>query len=170
MNTFIKFSLAGVLLGLSTTMQGQLSLSDRMYLRMERSNAAASRSTQESTTTLAFAKIAQGFTRADLEAEGVYVSSVRGDIALVSLATAELDRVASLPCVERLEVSRRVRHTMDKARAASGVDKMHTAYQLDHPYTGKGVIAAIVDEGLDPNHINFRNEDGTSRLAFLTHI
>lgn len=165
-----RFTVAALLISTATSLSAQLSLSDRMYMRMERSGTANSRSAEDSETTLVFIKLAQGATRSDLEAEGVNVSTVRGDIALAAVATTDLDRVASLPCVERLEVSRRVRHTMDCARAASGVDKMQQGYQLDQPYTGKGVIAAVVDEGLDANHANFRNEDGTSRIAFLSQI
>lgn len=165
-----RITAAALLLGVTTSMSAQLSLSDRMYLRMEHSRMAGSRSGEKATNTLAFAKIAKGYTRADLEAEGVHVSTVKGDIALVNVVTDDIERVAALPCIERLEVSRRVRHTMDRARAASGVDKLHEGYELDHPYTGKGVIAAVCDEGLDANHINFRDENGKSRIAFLSHI
>ena len=171
MNFNRSFIIAALLLGASGSASAQLSLSDRMYLRMEQTaQAPKSRSSVDSGQTLAFIKLAPGADTAALEAEGVQVSSTIGDIALVSVATADLDRVASLPCVERLEISRRVRHTMDRAREYSTVDPMHQGYQIDQPYTGKGVIAAVVDEGLDANHINFRNSDGTSRLAFLSHI
>ena len=169
MKTICKITMLAAMLGISAGMSAQLSLSDRMYLRMERQRTPVSRSA-DNDNIFAFAKIAKGCTRADLEAEGVHVSSVRGDIALLTVESYDLDRVASLPCIERLEVSRKVRHTMDKARQASGVDKMHQGYQLDQPYTGKGVLAGVVDEGLDANHVNFRNDDGSSRIAFLTQI
>jgi len=152
-------------------MTAQLSLSDRMYLRMEQATKpATSRSTTSEGTTLAFAKLATGATRADLEAEGIIVSTLRGDIALVTVATADLERVAALPCIDRLEISRPVHHNMDRGRAASGVDKMQNGIEIDQPYTGKGVLAGIVDEGLDANHINFRNPDGTSRIGLLSQI
>ena len=165
-----RITAAALLLGMTTTMSAQLSLSDRMYLRMEQSRAAGSRSGEKLSNILAFAKIAKGFTKADLEAEGVHVSNLIGDIALVNVAADDVERVAALPCIERLEISRRVRPTMDRARAASGVDKLHEGYELDHPYTGKGVIAAVCDEGIDANHINFRDENGNSRIALLSHI
>ena len=37
------------------------------------------------------------------------------------------------------------------------------------PYTGKGVITGIVDQGVDPHHINFRYSDGQSRIEALWH-
>lgn len=172
-----KRNIAGVLLiALAGSAAAQLSLSDKMYMRMERGvnpdrhDSGARVAGRLPDITLGFIKIAPGFDRAALESEGVHVSTVRGDIALVSVRTADVDRVASLPCVERMEVSRRIRATMDKARAVSGVDLLHAGELIDHPYTGKGVIAGIVDEGLDANHINFRNDDGTSRLGYLGHI
>ena len=114
-----RITAAALLLGMTTTMSAQLSLSDRMYLRMEQSRAAGSRSGEKLSNILAFAKIAKGFTKADLEAEGVHVSNLIGDIALVNVAADDVERVAALPCIERLEISRRVRPTMDRARAAS---------------------------------------------------
>ena len=94
-----RFTVAALLIITATSLSAQLSLSDRMYMRMERSGTANSRSAEDSETTLVFIKLAQGATRSDLEAEGVNVSTVRGDIALAAVATADLDRVASLPCV-----------------------------------------------------------------------
>lgn len=176
----IRLLLGGILfVGCAISSFAQLSLSDKALLRSQRMeqrgllNATnpckAAPVANVAHRTLAMVRLANGFSRADLEAEGVNVSAVRGDIALVSIATTDVERVACLPCVGDIRLSRMMRTAMSNARAAAGVDKMHRGEKLDHPYTGKDVVVGIVDVGLDPNHINFRNEDGTSRVGYLCH-
>ncbi|MBQ2046602.1 MAG: peptidase, partial [Muribaculaceae bacterium] len=115
-------------------------------------------------------KFAEGATVQDLEAEGVNIVRTRGDIALVSMPIDEVERISSLKQIKTLQLSRKVLAKMDKVRTAMGVDKIHSGTDLPQAYTGKGVVAGIVDQGLDPNHINFRNTDGSSRIQQLTHI
>lgn len=115
-------------------------------------------------------KLAEGATAQDLEAEGVNVVRTRGDIALVSMPIDDVERISNLKQIKTLQLSRKVLAKMDKVRTAMGVDKIHTGSDLPQAYTGKGVVTGIVDQGLDPNHINFRNTDGTSRIQQLTHI
>lgn len=117
-----------------------------------------------------FVKLGDGATAEQLKAEGMNVFAVRGDIALVSMPVAEVERMAELPCVKQLELSRPVAQKMDRVRANMGVDKIHAGAGLPQAYTGKGVIAGIVDNGFDVHHINFRNEDGSSRVKQLSHI
>lgn len=117
-----------------------------------------------------FVKLSDGATAEQLEAEGMHVFSVRGDIALVSMPVTDVERMSQLQCVKQLELSRPVAQKMDKVRASMGVDKIHAGEGLPQAYTGKGVIAGIVDNGFDVNHINFRNEDGSSRIKQMSHI
>ena len=51
-----------------------------------------------------------------LEEEGVKVLRVRGNIAIVSLPVSDVERVASLKCVSRMELPRRVYQKMDVVR------------------------------------------------------
>ena len=118
----------------------------------------------------AFVTIAPGFSEADLTAAGAEVLSVMGDIAIVTLPTDKVEEFASLPCVKSMNLGRKMKATLDNARRIGGVDDIHNGIDLPRPYTGKGVCAGIVDQGFDPNHINFRNEDGTSRIKFLAHM
>ncbi|MDE6288696.1 MAG: peptidase, partial [Muribaculaceae bacterium] len=162
--------------GLAGTAEGRLSLADRMLLR---SNSAATRTAMHAPSkgaaatadnTLVFIVLADGAGADDLIAEGVSVSTVRGNIALASVATADLERVSELPAVSRLEISRLKAPRLDRARQSGGVSAIHEGLKLDQPFTGKGVVAGIVDAGLDPNHINFRDENGRSRIEYLGHV
>lgn len=177
-----KLLLTATLLGgFALSAMGQLALDDAMLLRHQRAEQQGLRSATSplkaaparsgsAHCSLAFIKLADGASADDLEAMGVHVSRVRGDIALVSIPTDIVEEVAASASVQRLELSRVRNIQMSNARAAAGVNACHEGLDVDHPYTGAGVICGIYDSGLDANHVNFRNEDGTSRFGYLGHI
>lgn len=119
---------------------------------------------------LAIIKMAPGSTEDDLRAEGVNVLRSRCGFAFVSVPVDDVERVSSLKSVRRMQLARPVKQNMKYARAATGVDKIHQGLGLPQAYTGKGVVCGIVDGGIDPNHINFRNADGTSRVGWLAKL
>ncbi|MDZ4701069.1 MAG: S8 family serine peptidase [Rhodothermales bacterium] len=51
----------------------------------------------------------------------------------------------------------------DKVRLETRVDRVHRELGM----TGEGVIVAILDRGIDYEHPDFRNEDGTTRILFI---
>lgn len=105
-----------------------------------------------------------------LEEQGVKVLRVRGNIAIVSLPVADVERVASLKCVHRIELPRRVYQKMDVVRKEIGIDKIHQGLELPQAYTGKGVVTGIVDGSIEANHINFLKSDGTTRFGYISKI
>lgn len=118
----------------------------------------------------AIVQLAPGASASDLEADGVQVLGSRHGFAFIAVDADRAEDVSRLKCVRRMELGRTRTFKLDKARAASGVDKIHAGIDLPQPYTGKGVITGIVDGGFDPNHINFRNADGTSRIGQFTTV
>lgn len=118
----------------------------------------------------AIVQLADGASASDLEGEGVQVLGSRHGFAFVVVDIDKAEDVSRYQCVRRMELGRTRALKMDKARAASGVDKIHAGLDLPQPYTGKGVLAGIVDGGFDPNHVNFRNADGTSRICQFTTV
>ncbi|RYD74284.1 MAG: hypothetical protein EOP84_20145, partial [Verrucomicrobiaceae bacterium] len=52
---------------------------------------------------------------------------------------------------------------LDVARVESGVDAAIARFGV----TGKGVIVATLDRGIDWKHSDFRNEDGTTRIKWI---
>lgn len=53
----------------------------------------------------------------------------------------------------------------DKSRLTTGVDLVHGASgELPQAFTGKGVVAGIVDVGFDFGHITFKDKEGRSRI------
>ena len=120
--------------------------------------------------TMAMVELKDQNSRADLEAQGVRVLRVRGNIAIVVAPIKDIERIADLKCVRRMELPRRVYQKMDVVRKEIGVDKIHQGVDLPQAYTGKGVVTGIVDGGIDPNHINFLKPDGSTRFGYISKI
>ena len=105
-----------------------------------------------------------------LRESGAEVLHSRLGFAFANVALDNVERVASLPCVRRMEFGNTYRPMLRNARAATGVDKIHQGQGLPQAYTGKGVVCGIVDTGIDPNHINFKDADGKSRVRVFSNI
>ena len=122
------------------------------------------------TNTMAMVELNGQDGRAELEAQGVKVLRMRGNIAIVVVPLADIERISGLKAVRRMELPRRMYQKMDIVRKEIGVDKIHQGIDLPQAYTGKGVVTGIVDGGIDPNHINFLKPDGTTRFGYIGKI
>lgn len=100
--------------------------------------------------------------------DGIEVMKCRAGFAIVTMPRTEIERVASHRNVKSFSLSRPVNMKMDRARLVSGIDKIHTGEGLPSKFTGKGVVAGVVDNGIDPNHVNFLFPDGTSRISMFS--
>lgn len=123
----------------------------------------------------AFVTMAPGATREDLEAEGFSVMAVRGNIAVCMVPFDKAETMAASKAVKTMSIGRKLHTNMDFARKASHLDEVHSGQEAANadarlPYQGEGVILGVVDEGIDPGHLNFLNPDGTHRVGYLTHI
>lgn len=108
----------------------------------------------------------------DIRNAGFTVDHEFNRFALVSLPITEVEELSELEQVRRVSFGGKRRMLMDCARAASGVDKAHSGIQYGEftkSFTGKGVVLGLHDGGLDPNHPNFKNIDGSSRVTRLWH-
>lgn len=117
----------------------------------------------------AFITLADGASAEALTEAGATVHSFRGKMALAEFPESALEAIESLEEVVNIRLEQQVDAKMDRARAVSGIDKIHSGLDLPQAYTGKGVIVGSVDGGFDPNHINFKNSDGTNRIGQFTY-
>ncbi|MCH5239626.1 MAG: S8 family serine peptidase [Muribaculaceae bacterium] len=118
----------------------------------------------------AIVEIADGYTVGDIEAAGYPVMPARGNIVVVAVPIDEVEEFSNLESIKKMSIEKPLNTNMNIARAVSGVDDIHAGKGLSNPYTGKGVNVAIVDQGIDPDHIAFKDEEGKNRIKFLTYF
>ncbi|MBC8403108.1 MAG: S8 family peptidase [Candidatus Marinimicrobia bacterium] len=78
-----------------------------------------------------------------------------------------LDEISTLNDVEYVELSARCYPKLDSSRVEIGINQVHEGYSLDQPYKGENVIIGIVDTGIDYDHADFKNENGTTRILAI---
>lgn len=113
----------------------------------------------------AIMKISNDSILEDLVALGAIIHRQRDEMLLAWLPLSQLDSISSLPLVNAVSLSSPMTVTLDKARAMSRVDAVHSALQLPQTYNGKGVVVGISDVGFDPSHPAFNND----RLKCVVH-
>lgn len=165
---------------LSVSAQQSLDLVSRCQLRQQRllQEAADNPQTRKLKTIspesgsriFGMIKLADGYSADALSAEGVNVVRSSHGFAWVSVPLADVEHVANLKSVRRFQLARPLRAENNNARLATGASMIHAGTGLTQPYTGKGVICGIVDNGIDPNHINFCDAEGKSRVAWLAQM
>ena len=114
----------------------------------------------------AIVTVADGYTAGDVEAAGYEILAEAGDMVIISLPLGDVEEFAALDCVKHIAFGGETAPMLDRAREQSNVTQVVTGNDdvLTHGYTGKGVVASLYDTGLDPNHINFLDADGKSRV------
>src|SRR5882724_4896928 len=98
--------------------------------------------------------------RSVAERLGADVRAIVGGIASVDADLGDLDALAAAPGVVSIKPARAYRPVLDVSTAEVGADATASAYGG----TGKGVIVAVIDSGIDFRHMDFRSSDGTTRL------
>ncbi|MDE6383753.1 MAG: S8 family peptidase [Paramuribaculum sp.] len=119
---------------------------------------------------MAFVGLNSDYTVADLEAAGYEVLSNVGDIAIVNVYLTDVEKLAELDAVRQIQLGRKLHKCDNLARQSGGVSAVQDGFDYEgttYQYDGTGVFTAIYDTGIAPNHLNFLNEDGTTRVKRL---
>lgn len=89
---------------------------------------------------------------------------LQNEYAIITIREDLIERLAQYNEIEFIEKPKRLFYSVSEGRSASCINPLQTAqYNL----FGKGVIVAIIDSGIDYSHLDFRNEDGTTRILDL---
>lgn len=102
-----------------------------------------------------------------LAEQGYEIENEFGRVIAVRVTGAEMEAIAELDEVVQISLGFELEPMMRVARKTTKVDDVHKAAAssgLSHGYTGEGVIVGMMDTGLDPNHLNFRDADGNLRI------
>lgn len=95
---------------------------------------------------------------------GALVEEMRNEYAILTVKESLIPAISALPQIEYIEKPKRLFFAINQAKAASCVNLLQEA----PPYlSGRGVLIAILDSGIDYFHEAFRREDGTTRILEL---
>ena len=95
------------------------------------------------------------------------ITYLLGNYATARVPEGEEETVLNAPGVLYAEVSTRVFEQVETGKSASCINNRPTALRGTDALSGKGVLMAVLDSGIDYTHPDFRNEDGTTRIAAL---
>jgi subtilisin family serine protease len=130
----------------------------------------------------------------DLRELGITVDEMLNEYAIITVPEDQIDIISRFPRIEYIEKPKRLYFVLNRAKAASCINQVQleddsaevqnpeSARELAYSYgvsdeksleslrlnlTGKGVITAVLDSGIDYFHEDFRNADGTTRIIAL---
>ena len=88
-------------------------------------------------------------------------SNLSETLVTATIPMSAIEPISRLDEVVSVSVGTEAHLRMDNARKILGVDDCHTMTENNGPYTGKGVVVGIVDNGFQYDHVDFLNSDKT---------
>ena len=93
------------------------------------------------------------------EARVILPTLLTADVPLSFLPTLADDKA-----VVNITQPTTYRPLMTEARAVTGVDALHRGEGFESPYTGRGVVLGVIDQGFEYRHPAFLDAEGQSRV------
>ncbi|MDE6316869.1 MAG: S8 family serine peptidase, partial [Muribaculaceae bacterium] len=95
---------------------------------------------------------------------GVEIVDISNDVALVNIPVKNIEAMASLDGVRSIETGRMQQPMMYFARSSANADVVldGNGAGLTQAYKGNGIVTGLMDQGIDPNHVAFYNEELTA--------
>jgi hypothetical protein len=146
---------------------GRVQLTQFIEQRAELAKTSPARAAAYDPKATVYATVKPGVSASDLEAAGFNVLCTSDNIFIVSLPYSQVENLAALDMVKYVDFGYQARPLMDVARSVSGVDACHAGSAddgLSQSYKGEGVYVGLYDTGLDPNHINFTDQNNQTRV------
>lgn len=95
---------------------------------------------------------------------GVKLRELLGGFALLTVPERDVEAVIALEEIEYAEKPKRLYFAVNQARAASCLLSVQSGAQ---GLSGRGVLVAVIDSGIDYFHDDFRKADGGTRILYL---
>ena len=96
----------------------------------------------------------------------VEIEVLSQNYAILTLSAADIPALFAFPEIEYIERPKELAlSTPEELGVCPAVGAMQDSSQSSQ--TGRGVIVAFLDSGIDYTHIDFRNADGSSRILYL---
>lgn len=109
-----------------------------------------------------------------LDALGVRREELLNGYAILTVPEDQVETVSSLPQIEYVEKPKRLFFSLNQGKSASCLGAVQTGGTGGQAFssgllnlTGRGVIVAVIDSGIDYLHPDFIKPDGTTRILEL---
>jgi len=100
----------------------------------------------------------------ELEEKGMEIRTVAGDVISGMIALSQLEEIAALPNLIRIESSRPLVRELDASLPETRANLVHVG---PPSYRGSGVVVGLIDSGLDYTHECFRKAGGSTRILAI---
>lgn len=84
--------------------------------------------------------------------------------------TSRIGDLAAMPGVRRVSAPRQFYPTLSTARTMTDATKVHAGEGLETPYTGKGVVVGVIDQGFQYAHIAFKDTAQNTRVHSVWNL
>jgi minor extracellular serine protease Vpr len=129
------------------------------------SKAFAQRGVEQGQTSVVLYCNDEATTMNTLVSMGLSPRAITPTIVTVTLPVDQIETVANLQSVRKLSGMRQHYLQLDVARSVTKVDAVQAGTDLDTPYTGKGVVVGIIDQGIRFDHPAFRVTTDSTRIV-----
>ncbi|MCI6888018.1 MAG: S8 family serine peptidase [Lachnospiraceae bacterium] len=100
----------------------------------------------------------------DVRSLGVQAEEMRNEYAILTVPESLIEAVSAFPQIEFIEKPKRLFFAVNRAKTASCI---HLLQEEPLKLSGRGVLVAVLDSGIDFFHPDFRREDGSTRIVVL---
>lgn len=94
---------------------------------------------------------------------GITVTILNGGYAVLNLNQSLIEEIARLPQIEYIEKPKSLYFEVQQGKSASCFTSVYNRLNL----TGRDILVAVIDSGVDYAHPDFINDDGTTRILYL---
>ncbi|MFQ5569360.1 MAG: S8 family peptidase [Rhodothermales bacterium] len=107
-----------------------------------------------------------------LRAAGIEPQTLQPLFVTARVTPEALAKLARLEAVQYVHAGVTYAPTNDVARGLVGADLLHAGHLNNTPYKGEGVIVAVIDTGIDWEHLDFRDPDDPTktRIRYLWDV
>lgn len=99
-----------------------------------------------------------------VRALGAQVVEMQNEFAIITIRESLIDAMSACPAVEYVEKPKRLFFQIENGKRASCITPVQ---RPPLSLTGRGVLVAVIDSGIDYGNDVFRNADGTTRIRNL---
>ena len=102
-----------------------------------------------------------------LKSNGIPVQSIQPTFVTAWLNLDQIAKAATLHEVSYIDVTKTLKPSNDISVASSGASLLHAGRLDNTVYKGDGVIIAVIDTGIDWDHLDFRNPSDPKKSRIL---